>query len=282
VEKYIPEFSGLKFKDGTGAKVTIKHLLTHSAGLSELGYQDVEGMSKLAVAIPLVAKKPVQFVPGSQWKYCQSGINTAARVVEVISGKDFDIYLEETFFQPLGMKDTTFYPTVEQAERIVSAYKFNKGQAPEKVQISLLVGKSPTSRDRLPMANGGLFSTAHDYLRFAQMLLNDGELDGRRYLSSEAVKTFRTVQIPELVTGFTPGNGWGVGCCVVREPQGVSKSLSAGSYGHGGAYGTQVWIDPVKERIFILMVQRANFSNSDNSDVRAAFQDVAVQELEKI
>ena len=107
------------------------------------------------------------------------------------------------------------------------------------------------------------------------MLLNEGELDGTRILSAQAVKTMHTIVTGDLVTGFTPGNGWGIGCCVVREPQGVSESLSPGSFGHGGAYGTQAWIDPVKERVYVLMTQRANFPNADASDVRRKFQEIA-------
>ena len=84
-----------------------------------------------------------------------------------------------------------------------------------------------------------------------------------------------SVQSGELKTGFTNGNGWGLGWCVVREPQGVTAMLSPGTFGHGGAYGTQAWIDPVKRRIYILMVQRQNFPNSDASPVRRAFQEAA-------
>ena len=105
------------------------------------------------------------------------------------------------------------------------------------------------------------------------MFLNGGELDGKRYLKPESVKLMTTVQTG-VKTGFTDGNGWGLGCCVVREPQGVTAMLSPGTFGHGGAYGTQAWIDPEKKRIYILMVQR-NFPNSDASDVRREFQQAA-------
>ena len=86
-----------------------------------------------------------------------------------------------------------------------------------------------------------------------------------------------TIQTGDLKTGFTPGNGWGLGCCVVREPQGITAMLSPGTFGHGGAFGTQAWIDPEKQRIYVLMVQRTNFPNSDASDVRKAFQDAAAK-----
>jgi CubicO group peptidase (beta-lactamase class C family) len=102
-------------------------------------------------------------------------------------------------------------------------------------------------------------------------------LDGRRYLKPESVAYMSGVLTGELTTGFTPGNGWGLGWCVVRQPQGNTAVLSAGSFGHGGAYGTQAWIDPTKDAIYILMVQRANFPNADASDVRGAFQQAAAK-----
>ena len=107
------------------------------------------------------------------------------------------------------------------------------------------------------------------------MILNGGELEGRRYLKPESVKLMTGVQTGDLKTGFTPGNGWGLGWCVAREPQGVTAMLSPGTFGHGGAFGTQAWIDPGKKRIYILMVQRAGHPNSDASEVRRAFQEAA-------
>jgi CubicO group peptidase (beta-lactamase class C family) len=107
------------------------------------------------------------------------------------------------------------------------------------------------------------------------MVLRGGELDGKRYLKPETVKLMTTIQTADLKTGFTPGNGWGLGWCVVREPQGITAMLSPGTFGHGGAYGTQAWIDPTKKRVYILMVQRANFPNSDASEVRRGFQEAA-------
>jgi CubicO group peptidase (beta-lactamase class C family) len=217
----------------------------------------------------------VQFAPGSKWQYCQTGINTAARVVEVVSGQTFPEFLQQRLFTPLGMKDTSFYPNEQQAQRLATSYRRTEAGALEKVPLGFLGGKPVTSRDRYPLANGGLFSTAGDYALFCRMILRGGELDGRRYLKPESVKQMTSVQSGDLVTGFTPGNGWGLGWCVVRQPQGVSQALSPGSFGHGGAYGTQAWIDPLKQRIYLLLVQRANFPNSDASDVRQAFQQAA-------
>jgi CubicO group peptidase (beta-lactamase class C family) len=278
VSKYIPEAKDLKLADGTPVVITIKHLLTHTSGLSEVGYKESNDKKTIAEIIPLYMSQKVNFVPGSKWVYCQSGINTASRIVEIASGMKYDEFLEKKIFKPLGMDDTTFYLSQTQNDRLARAYKFEKDKVTQ-VSNFLLNNRNPMSRDRLPMANGGLYSTAKDYLKFCQMLLNDGELNGTRVLSANAVKTFSTVQFPDVETGFTPGNGWGVGCCVVKKPQGPSEVLSVGSYGHGGAYGTQAWIDPVKKRIYILMVQRANFPNADASDVRIKFQQLASEGL---
>ena len=275
VSEYLPEFKGLKDATGKEVIVTLKHCLTHSSGLSEVTPQESGSVTTLKDLMPLIIAKPVQFAPGSQWKYCQTGINTAARVVEVVSGQDFATFLDQRLFEPLGMKDTTFYPNEDQAKRIAVSYSRNAAGELEKSALMFLGNAPLTSRERYPRANGGLFSTAADYARFARMILRGGELDGKRYLSEKAVQQMTTVQSGDLVTGFTPGNGWGLGWCVIRDPQGVSAALSPGTCGHGGAYGTQAWIDPVKKRIHLLMVQRANFPNSDGSEVRRLFHEAA-------
>lgn len=269
VSKYLPEFTGDK------AAITLKQCLTHTSGLSDLKPDEVGSIVTLAELMPPVVAKPLLFPPGSKWQYCQTGINTAARIVEVVSGKTFPEFLQERLFGPLGMKDSSFYPVEAQLPRIVPAYNRTAAGELEKAEWPFLHGKSPAARDRYPMANGGLFSTAPDYARFAQMILNGGELDGKRYLKSESVKQMTTVQTGDLVTGFTPGSAWGLGWSIVREPQGVSAALSPGSFGHGGKNGTQAWIDPVRKRIYLLMIQRADIANSDASGMRREFQDAA-------
>jgi CubicO group peptidase (beta-lactamase class C family) len=275
VSKYLPEMANLKMADGSPANVTLRHLLTHTSGMSEATAEEAREAKTLADLIPAFVAKPVQFEPGSRWQYCQSGINTLGRIVEVVSGQSFPEYLARRLFRPLGMKDTTFYPTAKQMRRYVTPAK-REGDELVATQIGLLGSKEPTSRDRYPAANGGLFSTAPDYARFARMILNGGTLDGKRYLSPESVQLMTSVQTSALTTGFTPGNGWGLGWCVVREPQGVTAMLSPGSFGHGGAYGTQVWIDPQRGVAVILMVQRSNFPNADASEVRRVFQKTAL------
>jgi len=230
----------------------------------------------------------MQYEPGEKWKYTQSGINAAARIVEVISGKTFDVFVQERIFDPLGMKDTTFYPTDAQRARLVTAYAKNATTG----ALDVVPPRQDFGpRNRPPQGNGGLYSTAPDYARFARMLLNGGTLDGRRYLSADAMKFLTTPQTGDLPTGFFQTEdrgshganyGWGIATCILKTPHdGVASMLSPGSYGHGGAWGTQAWIDPVKGVAYILMIQRSGLPNSDGSDVRLAFQQAAAKALAK-
>lgn len=276
VSKFVPELASLKTPSGQPANLTIKHLMTHSSGMPEATNDEAKAARRLADLTPAYLNKPMQFEPGSKWQYCQSGINTLGRIIEVASGVPLEEFLEKRLFRPLKMKDTAFYLQEKQMSRLVTAVKREEDGKYTIAPIRLLNGKSPVDRDRYPAANGGLFSTASDYGRFARMILNGGTLDGKRYLKPESVKQMTTVQSGDLKTGFTPGNGWGLTWCVVREPQGVSGMLGVGSHGHGGAYGTQAWIDPVNGVALILMVQRSNFPNSDDSKVRLAFQQAAM------
>src|SRR5262249_32019084 len=250
----LPELAHLKTGDGVEHVVTLRHLLTHTSGMGEISDEEARASHTLAEVIPRYAAKPLQFVPGSRWLYCQSSINTAARIVERVSGQSFPEFLDRRLFQPLGMTDTTFYLTPAQQERLATSYARTPAGALAEVPNFILLGKQPTDRDRFPAANGGLFSTAPDYARFARMILNEGTLDGKQYLTAAAVARMTSVQTGDLEAGFVPGSAWGLGWGVVREPQGVTRPLSPGSFGHGGAYGTQAWIDPVRKLIYVLLV----------------------------
>ena len=275
VSKHLPEFRDLKDGSGNAVAITIRHCLTHTSGLSEVSVEETAKTETLKDLMPLIAAKPARFTPGGKWEYSQSSIQTAARIVEVVSGMSFPEFLEKRLFGPLGMKDTTFYPDKPLADRIATSYRRDDAGNLVETPIFFLGEQSLLDTKRYPRASGGLFSTAPDYTRFCRMILNGGELDGRRYLKPESVALMTTVQSGGLKTGFTPGNGWGLGWCVVREPQGVSAALSPGSFGHGGAYGTQAWIDPVKKRVHLLMIQRAGLPNSDGSELRRALHENA-------
>jgi CubicO group peptidase (beta-lactamase class C family) len=276
IAKYIPELAGLKTADGKTPRITLRHLLTHTSGMGEATDEEAKAARTLSDLMPAFASKPLAFEPGSKWKYCQSGILTLGRIVEIVSGEPFEAFLQKRIFDPLGMKDTTFYLSEAQMPRWVIPAK-REGKLLVPAEIGLLYGHPPTWSDHYPASNGGLFSTAPDYTRFAQMLLNGGVLDGRRYLTAESVHMMSTVQTGDLVTGFTPGNGWGLGVCIVRQPQGVSEMLSPGTFGHGGAFGTQVWIDMNRGVALIMMIQRSNFKNGDDSPVRLVFQKAALE-----
>jgi len=288
VAKYIPDFAALKTPSGRPANLTITQILSHTSGLGEASGPAALEARTLADLVPLWLAARMQFEPGAQWKYCQSGINLAGRIVEVVSGKPFDVFVRERIFVPLGMKDATFYPDEGQRARIATGYARKK----ETGGLEPAPARAEFGRPgRPPLGNAGLFCSADDYARFCQMLLGGGVREGKRVLSAKAVKALASAVTGDLPTGFFQNEtfgkhganyGWGIGTCVLKAPHaGAAEMLSPGSYGHGGAWGTQAWIDPAKGVAYILMVQRANFPNSDASDVRVAFQRAAAAAIRR-
>lgn len=270
VEKYIPSFTGQKLKDGTPARpVTIRDVLTHTAGLAQPGGKETEGLS-LEQIVDLIGRKPLEFPPGSKWQY-SSGLTVAGRLIEIASGESYAGYLKRHIFDPLEMNDTTFLLSPDQAQRLAVTCK--PGEQPG--TLAAVEIPDPTV-ERTPNPSGGLYSTAADMARFYQAILNGGKLGDVRLLPAARVQQMTQFLTPGLVTGFTPGNGWGLGWCVLEKPQGVTRHLMPGTYGHGGAWGTQAWVDPQRKLIFILMIQRSGFGNSDASDVRDAFTEAAL------
>jgi CubicO group peptidase (beta-lactamase class C family) len=224
----------------------------------------------LAEAAPAFARAP-QFEPGTKWAYCNTGIDVLGRVVEVASGTSFEAFLDGRLFKPLGMKDTFFYPTEETLARTAVLYKKDGGGL---ARSENFLG-DPVG-GKFPLPAGGLYSTAGDLARLYQMMLDRGTRDGRRYLSEASVEKMTRNHTGELKAGFTPGVVMGLGWQVVGAPAGVTEMLSPGAYGHGGAFGTQGWIDPKKGMYFILLVQRSGFGNGDASEIRRVLQSVAV------
>jgi len=278
VAKYIPELGDLKTADGQPGKLTLRHLLTHTSGMPEGTFAQYRKAQKLADAIPFFVGKPLAFEPGTRWDYCQSGMNTLGRIVEIVSGQSYPDFLQKRLLDPLGMKDTTFYLSPEQLPRMARCYEYTNGTL--NVEDTSITGHEPTDRTRYPAPNSGLFSTAPDFAKFCQMILNGGKLNGKRYLKAKTVKMMTRIQTGDLKTGFTEGNGWGLGWCVVRQPQDITAMLSPGTFGHGGGFGTQAWIDPQKKIIYILMFQRSNFpTNADQSIVRRSFQVAAAEAM---
>ena len=283
VEKYLPEFKNQWLVEKKDAKklvlvrpkrpVTVRDLLTHTAGLGDV--KPPRPASTLGELTMAYAREPLQFEPGSQWSYSNPGINTLGRLVEVLSGRDFATFIQERVFDPLQMRDTTFWPSEEQLKRTAKSYRLNKdsGQL-EETTVYFTEGRL-SDRSRTPFPAGGLYSSAKDVAQFYRMLLNAGALEGRQLLRPETVELMTTTQSGEIKTGFVEGMSWGLGFQVVREPQGSTAALSKGTFGHGGAYATHSWGDPVKGLAYVLLIQRAGMPNGDGAEIRAAFQKVA-------
>lgn len=290
VEKHLPEFRGQmlvaeKTADGVTLRkpmrpMTLRDLLTHTSGLPAFpeGLSDVyyRRQYSLAEATLAMSQRPLDFEPGSKWAYCNSGIDTLGRVVEVVAGQAYEQFLQARIFAPLGMKDTAFYPSPAQLERLAELCDRKEGKLLG-VGYQLL---GPTANARHPIPAGGLYSTGADLARLYRAMLNKGTLGKTRILSEASVAEMTRVQTGDLQCGFTPGMGFGFGWAVVREPQGVTETLSPGSFGHGGAFGTQAWIDPAKGVFMVLLIQRVGLTNGDASPMRQTLQSATAEALE--
>jgi CubicO group peptidase (beta-lactamase class C family) len=257
----------------------LRDLLTHTSGLPGYppGLADlyVKRDHTLAEATLAVSQRPLDFEPGSRWAYCNSGIDTLGRIIEVVSGQPYETFLTRRIFEPLGMRDTTFRPSKEQKQRLAGLYAVKEDKL---VPVPDTVIGLP-SEIKHPIPAGGLCSTGADMARFYRMMLSGGTLDGKRILSPESVQTMTSLQTGDLKTGFVDGMGFGFGFGVVRQPEGVTAMLSPGSFGHGGAFATQSWADPKRDLFVILMIQRSGMPNGDASEVRRELQRLAVEAI---
>ena len=267
VSRHLPEYAALRLPSGLPASPTIRHLLTHTSGLGELTATELSSMKELSEVTRRISQIAPQFAPGSSWKYSQAGMNTAARIVEVVSGLRFDRYLRQTFFEPLGMRDTGYVP--DEAQRVRFAGMHTKA-ADNTLQTAPWPDRAGSG---LPTGNGGLFSTASDYWRFCRMLLDDGMFEGKRYLSAESARLMRTIQTGDFETNL--GYAWAIGCNVVRTSKGHTQTLSPGSFGHAGGFGTLAWIEPDSRAIYLLMTQRTEFNSAETQRLRGDFQSAA-------
>jgi CubicO group peptidase (beta-lactamase class C family) len=282
VQKHLPEFKNqwVVTEQGDNRRVieksprpiTVRDLLTHSSGMGNVN--SPRPHSTLAELCMAYSREPLFFAPGAKWNYSNSGMNTLGRIVEVASGKPYAEFLDERLVRPLGMKNTTFWPGSEQQQRLAKSYKRLKDAQLEEVGNFFIQGEL-ADRERTPFPAGGLYSTAEDIAKVYQMMLQSGSINGRTYLKPETVAEMTKTQSGDLRTGFTDGMSWGYGFQVVREPQGVTAMLSPGTFGHGGAYGTNSWGDPKRGVAYILMIQAQGLPNADASDVRRVFQEIA-------
>ena len=272
VSRFIPEFGDMRLHGGRPPRpVTIRDLLTHTGGLGEA---QVGARASLAERVAAYAHAPMKSAPGSRFDYSNSGFNTLGRVIEVVSGKPYASFLRQRLLSPLGMSDTTFWPS---QRRVVKGYRPGAGGLAETSIYANPADMSDTSRPALPA--GGLFSTAADVSRFYRMILGGGSLGSRKILGRETVRRMLTIQTGGMRTGTIEGMSWGLGFQIVRSPQGMTAGLSAGSFGHGGSYATQSWADPRRDAVYVLMIQRGGYRDSDFTEPRKVFQDSAAAAL---
>ncbi len=265
VEKHLPEFRSLK------EKITLQQLLTHTAGMAlnpPAGIGELHGaLHKTLADVALVySQTPLSYVPGTKWQYSNTGIAVLARVLEVHSGLKFEEFLAKRIFGPLGMKDSYIFPPKDKWNRMPTAYILRNGK-PIKYTDDPLGEGAMKFRDgaKYSLPEGGVYSTAGDLFLLYQALLRDGKAaNGFRLLSPASVRLMRTVHTGDLATNG-PGMGWGLGSSVVR-PGFSPMTMSPGTHGHGGRYGTYYFIDPAKDLIGIFMIHREG-----GSDERTAF-----------
>ena len=271
VEKYLPEFKTqmvIVEQDATHRllrppqrPVTITDLMSHTSGLpfSVAAERPVLGNVSLQTAAAAYAMAPLEHEPGSKYLYSNAGINAAGRIIEIVAGQPFQEFLAERLLRPLGMADTTFWPTAGQVARLPKVYKPNADQTAYEETPIVHFAYPLESAPRHPSPGGGLFSSARDCGRFCQMILNRGTFEGRRYLSEAAVATMTSRQTPAQLT----------------ESYGIGWQVGADSCGHGGALSTNMSVHWQKNRVTVFLVQNAGFIR-DGAKAQEAFRQAAL------
>jgi CubicO group peptidase (beta-lactamase class C family) len=243
-------------------EITIRDLLTHTSGLISggIGAREAAKLNlkspadTLATYVPKLGAVALDFQPGTQWAYSgAAGPEVLGRIVEIVSGQAYDQFLRTRIFEPLGMKDTFFYPPDDRRSRLVTLYDKSPAGLPKSANQNGFSSKTFFG------AGGSLMSTAEDYLQFAQMLCNGGRLNGKILLSPRTVQLMASNHVGELFNGKLgrPARGMGYGLLVGVVEDSVASGLrvSTGSFGWDGAYGTQAWIDPTEKMVTIVMIQ---------------------------
>jgi CubicO group peptidase (beta-lactamase class C family) len=254
--------------------------LTHGSGLVSGGLcaraaNDIAPRTprdSLATYIPKLADVPLDFQPGTLWRYSGlAGFDVLSRIVEVVSGKTFDVFLKERLFDPLGMPDTAFYFGNDRERRLAALHQRADG--------ALRVTPRELSRVYFSGA-GGLASTAEDYLQFAQMMLNGGEFNGRRYLSPRTIDLMLANHTDDMVNGQfgrpAQGMGFGLSMQVVQDPVAADLAVSKGAYGWAGGTGVSFWIEPAENMVTLFMIQggaAGNLRRGFENAVRQAIVD---------
>jgi CubicO group peptidase (beta-lactamase class C family) len=295
VEQYLPEFKDQRLATNAGPDaarlskpehaVTIRDLLTHTAGIQDSAPAAIHDYPQL-MNVPLdevvrqLAKQPLLFQPGTQWSYSSPGIEILGRLIEVCSGQKYEDFMASRILRPLGMKDTFFFPPADKVARIAMVYVQKDGKL-VRAPATILAGDPAKYRQGaiFPAPGWGLYSTAEDLLHFYRMMLNHGVYEGRRYLSPFSVHLMTEAHTTGIhPVGWMRGADYGLAWEVVTDPLGELAGHSKGTYGHGGAFGTQGWIDPQNDLISILLIQRAD---TGTESMRNVFLNMAEASVDK-
>ncbi|MEO8592615.1 MAG: serine hydrolase domain-containing protein [Candidatus Solibacter sp.] len=289
VEKFIPEFKGIRVnpcgtRNGFDCQLTpaqrpftVLDLMTHTSGLGEAGggRGGATPNSRAELIATSAQRMNLIFQPGTAWSYTNFGIGVLGRIIEVASGKSFDDFMAERILSPLGMKDTSFDVPAAKAGRVATVYTTENGKLTP-------LDRSQIRSGGISSPDSGLLTTAADLARFLQMMLNKGRLNGRTVLSAAAVETMTVSHTGTLAAGYTPGNGQGFGFEVVREPLGMFRYASIGTFEKAGFYRTYVWGDPAKDLLGVILMQRNTGGyQADVADEVNVFMAMAAAAIEK-
>jgi len=297
IAKFIPEFAHLKVFAGVDAQgkmiladpehaPTMRELMTHSAGFSYgAGHTVVDAMyteknvthaATLQEMIDKLATIPLNYQPGKSWTYSVS-MDIEGYIVEKLSGQTLPDFMRDHIFLPLEMKDAGFFVPEAKRSRFATNYR-----ADDQGQLTLTPAGSPptdyATQPTNPSGGGGLVSTVEDYYRFAQMLGDGGELDGKRILAPASVKLMTSNHLPaNLLTGefsgglhvMRPGFGYGFNCAVIFDPPEAALPDGKGTFFWDGAAGTWFWVDPTNDMVFVAMIQRMGGHDNHSLEYRS-------------
>lgn len=248
--------------------ITIRDLLCHASGLEQGIYGlismklDKSKRESLAALEKKYSTMPLDFQPGKGGGYSPlAGFDLLARVVEVVSGLSFDAYLQQNLFDPLGMQDTAFRPDNAQSARLVHVYKREKNRLRDVTDTAEDMDSLLKRGENYTAGCGGLFSTLHDYDRFAHMLLNSGEVDGVRVLQPETVRLMGQQGSPDYPDP-DPGCTWGLGMKIRKDPQKAKSACTAGTFGWSGAFGTHFFVSPKDHLSAVWMMNRSDIDGA--------------------
>lgn len=259
VEKYLPEFKGMQVQTAEGLvpashPILIKELLSHTGGMANLPDDYAQ---PLAGRVKKFSQAPLENQPGTTFKYVNAGIDSAGRVIEVVSGEPYEQFIQDRILTPLGMTETTFWPSDALRARLATSYQATaKGDALQPAEIPMAVknGGKPAA-----FPAGGLFSTADDLLKFCRMLLNGGAYNGRRYISQASIDLM-TRRVTTEKTGGSYALGW---------------MVSSNSFFHDGAFITRMSIEPLNGIVEVFLVQLSKPYKDHGDNIRKEFTTAA-------